>query len=129
MYAKLSEELTYFTHLIRTRTCAYQGVSNVSFGKLCELTKCSFIFCTLILHTYFALFFNNRDCNVNYHITTQCILTNSVASNLFPESAKLNQLHCRFGISNTALTLVHWKDSRKVEELVVRVKKTFSLWG
>ena len=31
-YAKFSENLTILTPLIRTRTCAYQGVKNVSFS-------------------------------------------------------------------------------------------------
>ena len=32
-YAKFSEKLTFLTSLIRTRTCAYQGVRNVSFSE------------------------------------------------------------------------------------------------
>ena len=31
--AKFSEKLTFLTPLIRTRTCAYQGVRNVSFSE------------------------------------------------------------------------------------------------
>ena len=61
---------------------------------------------------------DNLESTVNDHITSQCILTNWVGSNLDPESAKLNQFHCIFGISNTALILVDWKYSRKVEKLL-----------
>ena len=32
-YAKISKKLTFLTPLIRTRTCAYQGVKNVSFSE------------------------------------------------------------------------------------------------
>ena len=33
MYAKFSEKLTFLTPLTRLRTCAYQGVRNVSFSE------------------------------------------------------------------------------------------------
>ena len=33
-YAKSSENLTFLIPQIRTRTCAYQGVGNVSFWKI-----------------------------------------------------------------------------------------------
>ena len=33
-YAKFSEKLTFLTPQIRTRTCAYEGVGNVSFWKI-----------------------------------------------------------------------------------------------
>ena len=33
MHAKFSEKLTFLTLLIRTRTCAYQGVRNVRFSQ------------------------------------------------------------------------------------------------
>ena len=32
-YVKFSEQLTFLTPLIRTRTCAYQGVRNVNFSE------------------------------------------------------------------------------------------------
>ena len=33
MFAKFSEKLTFLYPLIHTRTCAYQGVRNVSFSE------------------------------------------------------------------------------------------------
>ena len=32
-YASFTEKLTFFTPLIRTLTCAYQGVKNVNFSE------------------------------------------------------------------------------------------------
>ena len=89
-----------------TRTRAYQGLSNVSFLE-------SFAY---LLNEWLHILHTEKQ------LILSAILTNSVVSNLFPESAKLNQFHCRFGISNTTLTLAHWKDSRKVEELLWKLE-------
>ena len=52
-HAKFSEKRTFFTPLIRTRACAYQGVRNVCFS---EHLSCLVFFVTPVLRFAFLLY-------------------------------------------------------------------------